>query len=70
MSFINTEWRDQNSRVKWIVSGIDYNKLTGWEAGFVESVEKQSNQRKMLSDNKDGMSQMELLEKIYREKGR
>ncbi len=70
MSFINTEWRDQNSRVKWIISGIDYSKLTGWESGFVESVEKQSNQGKILSDNKDGISQMEILEKLYREKGR
>ena len=70
MSFINTEWREQNSRVKWILSGIDHGQLTGWEAGFVESVEKQSNQGKVLSDNRDGMSQMEILEKIYREKGR
>ncbi len=70
MSFINTEWRDQNSMVKWIVSGIDYSKLTEWESSFIESVEKQSNQGKILSDNKDGISQMEILEKLYKEKGR
>lgn len=63
-------WLDQNRRVKWIISGLDYDELTGWEKSFVESVESQSDGCKILSDNKGGRSQMEILEKIYKEKGR
>jgi hypothetical protein len=63
----------QNERVKWIISGLDYDLLTDWEEGFVKSVERQSNSGRTLSDDgdrNDGNSQMEVLERIYQRKGR
>ena len=50
-------------RFKWIVSGIDFNKLTKWEEDFIESCEKQLQFKRHLS-----MKQTEILEKIYSEK--
>lgn len=64
-----TKWSDyqkkQNERVKWIIRGMDYDKLNDWERERVEEWEMQSDKGKWLSDR-----QMEILEKIYREKGR
>lgn len=63
----------QNERIKWIISGLDWEKLTEWEEKFVESIEKQSNSGRVLSDDgnrDDGNSQMEVLERIYQRKGR
>ena len=74
----STEQKLQKVRVKWIIQGLDWGEfsefdkrfvkqdtLTDWEREFIESVEKQSDEGKLLSDR-----QMEILEKIYREKGR
>ena len=78
MPFINANWLVQNERVKWIISGLNWDNLsefdkkfakkdtlTDWERKFIESVETQSNKGKILSNN-----QMEILEKLYKEKGR
>ena len=55
----------QQERVKWIACGIDYDKLTEWEDKFVESVETQSDNGKFLTEK-----QWEILERIYKEKGK
>lgn len=64
-----SEWSDykkkQNERIKWIIRGMDFNKLNDWEQVRVEEWEIQSDKGRWLSDR-----QMEILEKIYREKGR
>lgn len=64
-----TQWSDyqkkQNERIKWIIRGLDYDKLNDWEQERVEEWEMQSDKGKWLSDR-----QMEILERIYREKGR
>lgn len=59
------EFDEQHKRVKWIISGFNYDDLTEWESGFVESVEEQSDDGKMLTEK-----QMNKLERIYKEKGR
>ncbi len=55
----------QNKRVKWIISGLIYDDLTEWEQDYVESIENQSDQEKMLTEK-----QMEILERIYRKSGK
>lgn len=64
-----TEWSDylkkQNERIKWIISGLDWDDLNDWEKARVEEWEILSNKGKWLSDR-----QMEILERIYREKGK
>jgi len=52
-------------RLKWIISGLDFEDLTDWEQRFVESVEGQFQRKGDLTEKQE-----ELLEKIYREKGR
>ena len=34
--------RNQHERVKWIISGLDYEKLNEWEERFVEDIERKS----------------------------
>jgi len=51
-------------RVKWIISGLDYKKLTDWEERFVEKMESLVDRGFDLTD-----AQMDKLEEIYREKG-
>jgi len=64
-----TEWSDylkkQNERIKWIMGGLDVEELTDWEQEFFESIETQSDNGKWLSDR-----QIEIAEKIYKEKGK
>ena len=55
----------QNERVKWIIQGLIYDDLTDWEHKFIESIENQSDDGKVLTER-----QMEIIERIYREKGR
>ena len=62
---ITKEQKAQNERVKWIISGLIYDNLTEWEQGYIESVESQSDERKILTNK-----QMGILERIYKEKGR
>jgi hypothetical protein len=52
-------------RFKWILSGLDFDDLTDWEEKFVESCELQLHFKEELSEK-----QSEILEKIYRGKGR
>lgn len=63
-----SEWTEylkkQNERIKWIIRGMDFDKLNDWEKARVEEWEILSDRGKFLSDR-----QMEILEKIYREKG-
>lgn len=59
------EIKKQNERIKWVMGGIDIEDLTNWEQEFLESIEAQSDKGKFLSDR-----QMEILEKIYKEKGK
>lgn len=66
VKLITPEWESQSARVKWIISGLDYDKnFNEWEQEFIESVEEQSNQGAILSDK-----QMDILEQIYRRYGR
>ena len=57
--------RTQQARVEWIISGMDDDKLTFKEASFIESVQKQSEDGRYLSEK-----QMDWLEAIYKEKCR
>lgn len=52
-------------RLQWIISGLDWEQLTKWEKRFVESVEKFFKKSGYLSVNQE-----DILERIYREKGR
>ncbi len=61
------ELEKQQERLSWIISGLNqesYEKMTDWEILFIESVEKQSNRGKLLSDK-----QWEIIERIHKEKG-
>ena len=64
MSKYLEELKRQQKRVGWIISGIDFDNLTEWEQNFFESIERQSLNGKLLSDR-----QMEIAERIYKEKG-
>ncbi len=55
----------QNRRIKWIISGLSWDEITEWEKMFVESIEGQSDSGKALSEK-----QMDIIERIYKEKGR
>jgi hypothetical protein len=52
-------------RLSWIIQGLDYEKLTEWEERFVEDVERYFKRHKDLTERQE-----EILERIYREKGR
>jgi len=61
------EIKKQQERLSWIISGLNqesYEKMTDWEILFIESVEKQSNRGRLLSNK-----QMEIIERIHKEKG-
>jgi hypothetical protein len=53
------------SRMEWIVHGLDYDRLTDWEMRFVEDVEDRFKRRGDLTEKQE-----EILERIYKEKGR
>jgi len=65
VKIISRDQKLQNERVRWIISGLTYDDLTDWEQDFIESVESQSDEGKVLTNR-----QMEILEKIYKEKGK
>ena len=65
VKLITPEYKVQRERIKWIISGLDWDDLSDWEQGFIESIEEQSNDGKILS-----YKQIEILERIYRIKGR
>lgn len=48
-------------RVKWIISGLTFDKLTDWEEGFVESIEERVDGGLGLTEK-----QMDKLEEIYK----
>ena len=54
-----------SDRLKWIISGLDWERLTDWEGRFVESAENYFNKHEDLTERQE-----EILERIYREKGR
>ena len=55
----------QQERVEWIIDGINDDKLTMWEAKFVESIQQQSEGGRYLSDR-----QRKIIERIGKEKSR
>ena len=55
----------QQERIIWIVEGLDDDRLTLWEAKFVESIQQQSENGRYLSDR-----QMEIINRIGKEKSR
>ncbi len=55
----------QNRRIKWIISGLSWDEITEWEKMFIESIDGQSDGGKVLSEK-----QMDIIERIYKEKGR
>jgi hypothetical protein len=57
--------RAVKERVKWIISGLEFDDLNEWEQKFVESVENRVDSGLEPTDK-----QMEKLEEIYKEKGR
>jgi hypothetical protein len=65
VKLITPEWRIQNARIKWIISGLDYELLNAWEQARVEEWEIKSDSGQLLSDK-----QMVILEDIYYKKGR
>jgi len=65
VKLVSQDQKLQNARVKWIISGLVYDDLNEWEQARVEEWEECSDKGNMLSNR-----QMEILEKIYREKGR
>lgn len=36
MPYINTEWRNQNARIKWIISGLNWDNLSEFDKKFVK----------------------------------
>ena len=52
-------------RLAWIITGLDYELLTDWEEKFIESIEIYFKRKGDLTD-----LQEEIVERIYREKGR
>jgi hypothetical protein len=54
-----------SDRLKWIISGFDWEQLTDWEGKFVESTENYFSKHGDLTERQE-----EILEEIYRTKGR
>ena len=52
-------------RLKWIITGLDYDLLTDWESQFVESIEDYFKRRGDLTEKQE-----ETLERIFKEKSR
>jgi len=52
-------------RLKWIISGLDFDYLTDWEQQFVETVEIYFYRKGNLTERQE-----EILERIFREKSR
>lgn len=52
-------------RILWIISGLDWDRLTRWEENFVERMEIQFKEEGDLT-----RGQEEKLEEIYREKSK
>lgn len=52
-------------RLKWIISGLDFNSLSEWEEKFVESTEKYFKTHGDLTEKQE-----DKLEEIFKEKTR
>ena len=52
-------------RLTWIISGLDFNDLSPWEEKFMESCESYFEYHGDLTDKQE-----EIIEQIYKEKGR
>lgn len=59
------------ARLKWVISGLDFEKLTNWEAGFAEQVEKRFDWREQrTSKGYVTDAEEEILERLYKQKGK
>ena len=47
-------------RLKWIVSGLDWEQLNDWELRFVESCEKRMEEKGSITEKMEG-----ILEELY-----
>lgn len=52
-------------RLSWIIQGLDWEKLTEWEERFVEDIERYFRRKGDLTNKQE-----EIIERIYKEKGR
>ena len=52
-------------RLSWIISGLNFDSLTDWEEGFVESAENYFKHHGDLTKKQE-----ETLERIFKEKSR
>jgi hypothetical protein len=52
-------------RLKWIISGFDLDLLSAWEKAFIDTIEWHFERKGDLSEKQE-----EILERLYREKGR
>jgi len=58
-------------RLKWVISGLDFERLNEWESNFCEQVELRYDLRQARTGRgyvTEG--EEEVLERLYREKGR
>jgi uncharacterized protein YllA (UPF0747 family) len=51
-------------RLKWIISGLDFDSLTDWEQRFIEDCERRMERYGSITDRME-----EIVERIYKEKG-
>ncbi len=59
VTLISKKQKQQNKRIKWVIKGIDYDKINEWEEEFLESIEEQSDKGNVLTSK-----QMGILERI------
>lgn len=52
-------------RLKWIISGIDFENLNDWEERFLERCEKMMDAKGFISNPME-----EIVERLYKEKSR
>lgn len=52
-------------RLRWVLTGLEYDRLTDWESKFVENVEEYFKKHGDLTDKQE-----EVLERIFKEKSR
>jgi hypothetical protein len=55
----------EKNRLGWIITGLDFEKLTEWEEEFVESMERHFKDHGALTKKQE-----DILERIYRDNSR
>jgi hypothetical protein len=53
------------ARLRWIIGGIEWDRLTPWEEDFVESIEAWFKAKGNLTEKQEA-----IIERIYREKSK